>query len=195
MKKYALIALALIMAMCAVMTACAPQSEQGDEAKNTPNIITPAQTASSVTLSDQPLTMTAESVNAKVGEQFSIFVEIKGNSGYENWAALDVTLSYDPNLYSIDSIETTELTEGAYVDSNLNSENAQPGQVTIAVATPEDVEFGKVLELKCTALAAGEFTAEFSGERVYIYVIESDGSPNTIPAALQTDTFIVMITE
>ena len=186
-KRYAIIALAMVMAVCAILTACSPQEgEANKEPVNT--AMTPTGTASSIKLSDNPLTLKAEPVTAKVGEEFSIFVTLEGNADYDVWAAMDLVISYDPNLYSIDDIASTELTSAALIDKSI-SDNT----VKIAVATPQDLTFGQVLELKCTAKAAGTFDAKFTNEAVYIYVIEENNTPNTIPAALQSEGFTVTI--
>lgn len=193
MKRYAVMALALIMVFAA-FAACTPSENQEGSVKNTnaPNIIEPKQTDSSVTLSSNPITLKGEDVTAKVGEQFSIFVTLEGNADYSVWSAMDLVISYDPDLYSVDEVVVTELTKDIQMLPNLGY---KADQVKVALALPYDLEFGQVLELKCTAKAAGSFTAEFSEERVYIYVIEDNGTPNTIPAALKTETFTVTVTD
>lgn len=185
-NRFAVLALILIMLLTLTLGACkTPDSDDTDQIDSAPTEEIQSEEPK------EPLTIKSDEINVKVGEQFSIFVNIEGSVDYENWASLDLVVSYDPNMYSIDEVAPTEITSGAMVVANTEY---APDKVKIAIATYQDLPFGQVVELKCTAKAAGECTAEFSEAIVQIFMVK-DGSPTTIPTALNIEPFKVTVTE
>lgn len=197
-KRYIYLVLALALAAFMAFAACTPAEQQGDgDSLNTNNpdatqLVKETDDATNP-LSDTPLTLKAESVQVAAGETFSIFIELVGNDEYENWCSFEFAVNYDSTVFTIDEIVSTDLSKDMMSLSNLEyAKNV----VKVGFASATDIsEYGQIVELKCTAVAAGEVTVNISEEYVYCFVTESNGVGTTLPAALETESFTVTITE
>ncbi|NLB60945.1 MAG: hypothetical protein GX802_00705 [Clostridiales bacterium] len=134
-----------------------------------------------------------QSVNAKVGEEFTFLISIE-NDALWDWATFEFIINYDPALIKVNEIVKTEYISDMIFQPNTEYTASSCKAVAITAEDLQDAK-GDLVEVRCTALKAGEVEITLSEYIMYQVKNGANGEPLSVPIALGVRTGKITISE